>query len=186
MLTYEISLPDIAYEDGDARLAFFETHLERVRALPGVISAAAIDVPPLGGHNGWFFEIEDAPPEDPDAPRPVTSVRIASTDYIETMGITLLTGRSFSPADGRDEGSTVVIVNETFARRFWENQVPLGKTVFFQGNQSPSVVVGVVRDARYAKDDLASEATSPHVWVPRAQSLYPSSHVHVRSRGDQR
>ncbi|UCG88286.1 MAG: ABC transporter permease, partial [Gemmatimonadota bacterium] len=90
VLTYEISLPDIAYEDGDARLAFFETHLERVRALPGVISAAAIDVPPLGGHSGWFFEIEDAPPEDPDAPRPVTSVRVASTDYIETMGITLL------------------------------------------------------------------------------------------------
>jgi predicted permease len=149
VLTYEISLPDIAYEDGDARLAFFETHLERVRALPGVISAAAIDVPPLGGHRGWFFEIEDAPPEDPDAPRPVTSVRVASTDYIETMGITLLTGRGFSSQDGRDEGSTVVIVNETFARRYWPEESPVGKRVRVGTESDWQTVVGVTRDVKH-------------------------------------
>ena len=76
-------------------------------------------------------------------------------------------------------------MNEAFARRFWEGQVPLGKTILFQGSQAPSVVVGVVRDARYAKEDFAGEATSPHVWVPRAQSPSSSSHLHVRARGDQ-
>jgi predicted permease len=117
--------------------------------LPGVTSAAAIINPPLGGHSGWFFEIEDAPPPDPDASRPVTLVRVASADYIETMGITLLSGRSFGPGDGRDEGSDVVIVNETFARRYWPDDDPVGKRIR-TGSESPwQTVIGVTRDVKH-------------------------------------
>jgi predicted permease len=149
VLMYEVSLPDVAYGDEQARLAFFESHLERIRALPGVTSAAAIDFPPMQGHNGYFFEIEDAPPEDPDAPRPVTSVRVASSDYIETMGITILSGRSFLPEDGRDEGSGVVIVNETFARLYWSDESPIGKRIR-TGSESPwQTVIGVTRDVKH-------------------------------------
>jgi len=149
VLMYEVALPEVAYEDSESRLAFFETHLERIRALSGVVSAATIDIPPLGGHTGWFFEIEDAPPEDPDAPRPVTSVRVASADYIETMGITLLSGRSFRPEDGRDEGSYVAIVNETFARRYWPEESPIGNRIR-TGSQSPwQTVIGVTRDVKH-------------------------------------
>lgn len=149
LLLYEVSLPNVAYEDVEARLAFFETHLERIRALPGVTSAAAIDFPPLGRHTGYFFEIEDAPPEDPDAPRPVTLVRVASADYIETMEITLLSGRTFLPEDGRDDGSGVVIVNETFARRYWPDESPVGKRIR-SGSESPwQTIVGVTRDVKH-------------------------------------
>jgi predicted permease len=149
VLMYDVFLPEVAYDSEDARLAFFEAHLDRIRALPGVISAATIDFPPMQGHNGYFFEIEDAPPEDPDAPKPVTSVRVASSDYIETMGITLLSGRTFKPEDGRDEGSEVVIINETFARRYWPDEIPIGKRIRAGTNSPWQTIVGVTRDVKH-------------------------------------
>jgi predicted permease len=149
VLMYRIALPETQYEDDDARLAFFEAHLDRIRALPGVTSAAAINLPPLSGHSGWFFEIEGAPPEDPDAARPVTLVRVASADYIETMGITILSGRSFRPEDGRDDGSMVTMVNETFANRYWPDEVPIGKRIR-PGSGAPWLtVIGVTRDVKH-------------------------------------
>jgi predicted permease len=149
ILMYNVTLPDVAYDNDESRLAFFEAHVERVRALPGVTSAAAITNPPLWGHSGWFFEIEDAPPEDPDATRPVTLVRRATSDYIETMGITLLRGRTFLPEDGRDEGSLVVIVNETFARRYWPDTDPIGKRIRPSPDSPWQTIIGVTRDVKH-------------------------------------
>ncbi len=149
VLMYRIALPEAQYEDDDARLPFFEAHLDRIRALPGVTSAAAIDIPPMGGHSGWFFEIEGAPPEDPDAARPVTLVRIASADYIETMGITMLSGRSFRPEDGRDDGSMVTIINETFAKRYWPDEDPTGKRIRPGAGAPWLTVIGVARDVKH-------------------------------------
>jgi len=148
VLMYEVSLPAVSYQDERMRLSFFETYLERIRALPGVESAAGIDFPPLQGHNATHFEIEDAPPEDPDAPRPATSVRVATSDYIETMGITLVGGRSFVPEDGRDEGSNVAIINETFARRYWPDENPLGKRIRAGSHGQWQTIIGVTRDVK--------------------------------------
>jgi predicted permease len=178
VLMYEISLPDVAYDNRESQLAFFETHLERIRALPGVTSAAIIDVPPLQGHNGYFFEIEDAPPEDPDAPRPVTSVRVASSDYIETMEITLLSGRTFLPEDGRDEGTGVVIVNETFARRYWPDEDPVGKRIRAGSESTWETVVGVTRDVKHY--GLDTEMRQGVYW-PFPQAVRTSSAIVLRT-----
>jgi len=177
VLMYEVSLPEIAYADGEARLAFFETHLERIRAIPGVISAAAIDYPPLGGHSGDLFQVEDAPPEDPDATQPVTLVRVATSGYIETMGITLLSGRAFLQGDGRDEGSSVAIVNEMFARRYWPNDTPLGKRI--RTSESPWLtIVGVTRDVKHY--GLGTEMRQG-VYVPFPQLPRSSSSIVLRT-----
>jgi predicted permease len=178
VLMYEISLPDVAYDNRESQLAFFETHLERIRALPGVTSAAVIDVPPLQGHNGYFFEIEDAPPEDPDAPRPVTSVRVASSDYIETMEITLLSGRTFLPEDGREEGAGVVIVNETFARRYWPDEDPVGKRIRTGSESTWQTVVGVTRDVKHY--GLDTEMRQGVYW-PFPQAVRTSSAIVLRT-----
>jgi predicted permease len=178
VLMYEVSLPDIAYDDNEARLAFFETHVERVRALPGVTSAAAIDVPPLQGHNGYLFEIEDDPIEDPNAPRPVTCVRVASSDYIETMGITLLRGRTFLPEDGRDEDDNIAIVNETFARHYWSDEDPVGKRIR-TGSGSPwQTIVGVTRDVKHY--GLDTEMRQGVYW-PFPQAVRASSAIVLRT-----
>jgi predicted permease len=149
VLMYRISLPSATYEDAEQRIAFFDEHLSRIRALPGVEIAGAATNPPLSYHSGWFFEIEDAPPEDPDAPRPVTLVRMVTDDYLEAMGVTLLSGRTFAPEDGRDEGSRVVIVNETFAKRYWPDSDPIGHRIRTGSESEWLTVIGVTRDVKH-------------------------------------
>jgi hypothetical protein len=83
--------------------AFVEELVARHRELPGVRSAAAASAPPLGGHFGNFFEIENAPPKRPDDPNPVILQRVVTPGYLEAMGMTLRAGRTFTDADGRSE-----------------------------------------------------------------------------------
>ncbi len=149
VLMYRVSLPSATYEDAEQRVAFYDEHLSRIRALPGVEIAGAATNPPLSFHSGWFFEIEDAPPEDPDAPRPVTLVRMATDEYLEAMGVTLMSGRTFGPDDGRDDGSRVVIVNETFARRYWPDSDPIGRRIRTGSESDWLTVVGVTRDVKH-------------------------------------
>ena len=138
---------------------------------------------PMSGHS-WSIDLQPQGYEsDPDVTQRVV-FNAVTPGFFRLLRIPLLMGRDFTAADDT-HAQIVVIVNEAFARRFWEDQVPLGKAVVFPGSQASAVVVGVVRDARYAKEDFASETTSPHVWVPRAQSPSSSSHVHVRTRSDQ-
>ena len=178
VLTYRVSLPASTYEDSDSRLAFYETHLDQIRAIPGVQMAATINHRPLRGHSGNFFEIEDAPPEDPDATRPVTLTRYASADYIETMGITLLGGRSFLPEDGRDEGSGVVVVNETFANHYWPDTNPVGKRIRY-GEGSPwYTVIGVTRDVKHYGLDTEMRQG---VYLPMPLSARRSSIITIRT-----
>jgi predicted permease len=175
---------DLDYGDYDAQggrrfLADLTEHLEQT---PGVEAVAIASWVPMSG-NRWSVNLQ---PQDygfaQDDSREVV-FNAVTPGFFRLLRIPVLMGRDFT-ADDDSHAPAVVIVNESFAQRFWEDRVPLGKTVVFQGSQVPSVVVGVVRDARYAKQDFAGEATSPHIWVPRAQSYSPSSHLHVRTRGD--
>jgi predicted permease len=176
---------DLDYGDYDSQggLRFLADLTEYLERTPGVEEVAIATWVPMSG-NSWTIDLQPQGYEsDPDVTHQAV-FNAVTPGFFRLLRIPLLMGRDFTDDDDV-HAPCVVIVNEAFARRFWENQVPLGKTVVFPGSQVPAVVVGVVRDARYAKGDFAGEGTSPHVWVPRAQSLHSSSHVHVRSRGDQ-
>ncbi|MCL4180206.1 MAG: ABC transporter permease, partial [Verrucomicrobia bacterium] len=150
LLVYEVALPEARYGNNQARLAFFREHLERVRELPSVTDVSAVTAPPLGGHWGNFFVIEGVPPVGPDESDPVVLQRLAFPGYFETMGIGLVAGRTLTPQDGLDEGSRVVVVNETFARRYWPNSDPIGQRIRHRGDHTPwMTVVGVVRDVKH-------------------------------------
>jgi predicted permease len=176
---------DLDYGDYDAQgrrqfLADLTAHLERK---PAVVEVAIANWVPMSGYH-WTIDVQpQGYGSDPDATQQV-AFNAVTPGFFRLLRVPLLMGRDFTVADDL-HAQTAVIVNEAFAQRFWENQVPLGKTVVFPGSRASAVVVGVVRDARYAKEDFAGETTSPHVWVPRAQSPSSSSHVHVRARGDQ-
>jgi putative ABC transport system permease protein len=169
VLVYEIALPSVKYGPNEALQAFFDDHLERVRALPGVVAASGVNVPPLSGHSGNFYTIEDAPPKGPNDPDPVVLQRIAFPGYFETMGISLITGRSFDKQDGLNKGSQAVIVNEIFAQRFWPNQNPIGRRISHRYPNAPWItVVGVARDVKhYGVDQLMI----PGVYFPFAQDV---------------
>lgn len=167
VLLCQIALPEIQYKTRESWDAFYRDCLDQVRALPGILSASAVTAPPLGGHWGNFFIIENAPAKRPDEQDPVVLQRVACPGYFETMGIGLRTGRAFTDQDGRTEGSRAVIVNDTFARRFWPNEDPLGKRIRHRGSDEPwMTVVGVARDVKHYGLD---QPMIPGVYLPYAQ-----------------
>jgi predicted permease len=154
------------------REAFYQQTLERVRALPGVVSAGYTSNLPLVWMSGIYqLEIEGRAPQ-PGLVRDAVHRQI-SLDYLKTMGIRLRQGRYF------DEGDTlsaqpVVIINETMARRDWPNENPLGRRIKLSDgadyrSEQWLTVVGVVGDA---KQNGLEAAVKPEMYLPSSQVTY--------------
>jgi putative ABC transport system permease protein len=119
--------------------------LERVRALPGVLQAGAIDGLPFPGLvSGSTFIIGGTTRGSGD--QITARDHAVSPGYFETMGIPILAGRDFTEGDRVQDNGGVVVVNETMARRYWPGTSPLGNIIGRGGN--PYRVVGVVGDVR--------------------------------------
>jgi predicted permease len=175
ILTYQILLPRSKYQSPEQQGAFVEELVTRHRALPGVRSAAVTSATPLGEYSGAFFDIEHAPPRRPGDPNPLILQRVVTPGYLEAMKMTLRSGRTFSDADGRSEGTAATIVNETFARLHWAGQDAIGKRIRYRewGGYEGRIdqrwynVVGVIADV---KDDGPEQPTRPSVYLPFAQN----------------
>jgi putative ABC transport system permease protein len=131
------------------RAAFYQGLLERVRVLPGVSSASAINHLPLAGDIwGWPFNVEGRPLPKPGE-TPTAAYRVVLPGYFHTMGIPMLRGRDVADTD-RLGTPGVVVVNEWLAAHHWPGEDPLGKRLTL-GNprENPSwlTVVGVVKNA---------------------------------------
>jgi len=182
LLTYWIAIPGGQYTSADAELAFFQNHLEQIRALPGVVRAGGADMTPLTGQALDFFEIENAPARKPDEQDSVALRCVAFPGYFEAMGIQCLAGRFFNEQDGINEGSSVVMVNQSFARRFWPNDDPLGKRIRQRGEQNPWLtVIGVTRDTKH---NGLERPVKPGVFIPYAQLMRRYMTVVVHADGD--
>jgi predicted permease len=180
VLTVRVSLPEEAYA-GDASTPFFTELLERMRAIPGVTSAALGNCPPLaGGCNGTVITFPDRPPV-PEGQEPPVGVHFISPGYLRTLRVPLLRGRDFTPSD-RQGAPKVVLVNETAARRFWPGENPVGKRVgVFQGGfHDGAEVVGVVGDMRFK---TAEEPPEPDVFISYDQAPRRSALVYLRTAG---
>ena len=181
-LTYRLSLPATKYEDNEQRQAFFQEHLEQVAALPGVRAVGAASSLPLGGHLGNFFQIENAPERGPDEQNPVILNRVITPGYLNAIGVTMLAGRTFNEGDGRQDDARVVIVNESFASRFWPEQSAVGKRIRYPGDDNPwMTVIGVARNTKHYGLD---EPMRPGVFQPYAQMVRSSLSVIVRTSTD--
>jgi len=150
------------------RVGFYQRVWERIRSVPGVKSVGAIDDLPLTGiRGGGPFTIEGHPTKsDNDAP---TAYRCTvSADYFKTMGIPLLQGREFTDRD-REGAPTVLMVNETAARRYWPGQSPVGSHLSFTtGRTQPTwlEIVGVVKDVLH---DSLEQPAKPTIYLPFLQ-----------------
>ena len=158
----------------------YERLLDRVRALPGVRSAALGSIVPLSGAQRQSgISIEGRPPV-PDEELPSIDNDLTGPGYFGTMGISIVAGRDFT---GRDDRSAprVAIVNESMARRFWPGETVLGKR-FRTGNDGPwHEIVGVARDVRHVSVD---EEPLPVFYRPFAQQYYARMQLFVRTGGD--
>jgi putative ABC transport system permease protein len=182
-LVFRVGLPDVAYAEAPKRVVFFESLLERVRALPGVSSAGAVVGVPLGGLSFVLtFDVEGRPPARPGE-EPTMQIRVATPDYFRTMGIPLRRGRLFTAAD-RAGSQEVVMLSETAARRFFPDEDPLGKVIrlgWGRGEGKPNVggtVVGIVGDVKQLGLD---EESQPELYVPYAQQPVGAMDVVLRT-----
>lgn len=167
VLTLHIDLPDDRYPEDRMNLAFFDQLLPRVAALPGAESVGLVSNLPLSGAvMSTTFIIEGRPPTSPQD-RPGADYTITSPGFFTTLGIPAVSGRLFSDQDTATSPS-VVIINETMAKRFWPAQDPVGQTISVNVGQykGQRQIVGVSRDVRLT---ALTEQPRPEMYVPYAQ-----------------
>jgi putative ABC transport system permease protein len=182
LLTMHISLNGQAYGQGKAG-PYYQQLLERLRALPGVMAAAAVTTLPMSSA-GTDFErpFWRANEPEPSAAADNVSVRMATPEYFPTLDIPLLAGRNFTAQD-RAETPAVIIVSESFARKVWPGESAVGKQLMLDYTRGKYAyeVVGVTRDIRYY--GLKSQPQA-EVFIPHAQNPYLPMNVIVRTLAD--
>src|SRR6058998_2563315 len=159
------------------RAKIFHTQLlDRVRALPGVESAALTRVMPFSYNPPSSASIEidgyqPAPDEQPNA----DYVQV-SEDYFSTLGIPLVAGREFTRND--DENSPrVAIINETMAAKYWPGKDPLGQRLKVKDNWMQ--IVGVAKNVFY---ETKLEAPRSFFYVPVRQNFFVGNALLIRTR----
>jgi len=172
----DLSLPSRKFAGLNVMAQFVDSYLQRVRAVPGVESAAATISPPLGGL--YSFMDLTLPGEAPQAFKPSIGNVSVSPGYFETFRIPLLKGRLFEARDTK-EAPHVMIISEPMARQYFPGVNPLGRQITLSyGSDWTGEIVGVVAGIR--RRGLAEDPRA-EVYLPFAQMPYPTLNVVVRS-----
>jgi predicted permease len=167
----------------DEQRSFCRALRERMAAVAGVVGVSYSDFVPLtspGSSPQDQLEVDGYVPAPTE--RMIVHRATVPPGYFEFMGIRLLEGREFTE---RDEAAAplVTIVNETFTRRFFGGQSPIGRTVRLKGAGASAIVVGEVRDSKY---DAPTEGAAPYFYLPFDQWFAPGLNVAflVKTAGD--
>jgi putative ABC transport system permease protein len=170
--TAKLTIPASRYPDAAARVRFVEALLAAISSLPAVVSAGVIDAVPIADNRqGTSFERLDGPAADPSAAQNA-NVAWITEGYLESMGVPLLAGRTFTERDGPG-AERVVIINRRLARQVFGDADPLGRLVRVgNSTQAPFQVIGVVGDERHT--GIETEATASF-FVPYRQVASPNS-----------
>jgi predicted permease len=188
VLTASLNINLLRYTRQQGR-DFYGQAVERVAALPGVESVSLARVVPIsGGGRMTSLVIEGQDEQEINRRRDtgddglqVVGANVIGEKYFRTMGVSIPQGRDFTATDD-ENAPRVVIVNETFARRYFAGQDPLGKRMRLGGSRSPwSEIIGVARDSKYR---ALSEDPTPFIYVPLAQNHETGMTLHVRTAGD--
>ena len=179
VITMQVSLPGWKYGERAQRVNFFDQLLERLRHVPGVIDAAATERIPGAGGN-WTAEITVEGDEvASDKTRSSADAHVATPHYFHAMNIPVLQGHEFSD-QFRDDRPLELIVSESFARRFWPNEDPIGKRFRPGANNPFGTVVGIVGDVRTID---RQEEKLPAFYFPYGYIGMPGLVVAVRTTG---
>jgi putative ABC transport system permease protein len=151
VLTAQTSLPFSRYTEPTKRSAFYRQVLDRVRALPGVEFAGAVNIPPAMDDDQVVRITIEGRPEPAPGQAQLVSYRTVTPNYFQSLGIRLLRGRDFREEDLQ---TFSFIINESMARRYWPNEDPIGKRIRLGTNpQNPYLfIVGIVEDYKQFLD----------------------------------
>jgi putative ABC transport system permease protein len=174
VLTLSMDPQEIAYNETQG-IEFYKNLLDRIRALPGVEAASTSSSVPMGYiNNADTLQIDGYQPP-PGRPAPFAFESAITPDYLQTMNIPLLRGRSFTAVD-TNTTQYVAIVNEAMAKSFWPGQDPIGRQFKMNGDSKHSMqVVGIARDSRF---NGITRPIGAYFFVPFAQH-YDSNSLEI-------
>lgn len=180
VLTAQIILPVLQYKQPSQLGAFQKSLLDRVRALPGVRKADAINFMPFSNtYSASDFTIKGHP-FNPNDPSPVVIESRTGPDYFEAMGIPLLRGRAFNSSD--DQGTQkVAVIDETTAKRFFSNLDPMGLQISGPVPNVDCTIVGIVGAVKYR--ELANPP-EPIIYYSAAQMPPVLLNLAIKTAGD--
>ena len=161
VLTLSTPLPRTRYSPTAERARLYDQVLSEVRALPGVKGAAYISLLPMSQRAGIWQVKVDGLTDDGRPHR--ASLRYVTPGFFDTLGIAIEAGRDVRDAD-TDEQPSVAVVSRSFARRYWPDQDPIGRSFHFAFRDRR--VVGVAGDIRFRGLERTNE---PQVYLPHRQ-----------------
>jgi putative ABC transport system permease protein len=181
VLTVQFSLDFSRYTSDDKTLAFFNSLLERVRAVPGVTSVAAAGVFPLDkspAFNNQFL-IEGRPADSADA-KPIAELNVITPSYLQVLGIPLLSGRNFDQQD-QPKGAKVALINQSLAQHYWPNQDAIGRRISINKGKDWTQIIGVLGNVH--EHGLDKPATD-FIYLPFTQFPQTGPALMARTEGD--
>ncbi len=179
VLSFQVSLQESKYPAAVQAGSFFQQALERMRHIPGVHSASAIDYLPLTAWTDYAnFDI-DGRPSPPPKEEFVAHYRVIDAQYFQTMQIPLVAGRYFTDGDTAN-APAVAIMNQSLAKQYWPNGNPIGQRVRVHLTESKSApyrptvgnqwitIVGIVGDLedRYFGNTNPGQLYLPDMQAP--------------------
>jgi putative ABC transport system permease protein len=182
ILTLRLQPTSARYKGPNAAVVYYEQVLERIRAIPGVTAAGAIQHLPFSGIS-WIdaFEIESRPIAAGDA-RPTAGWKTIAGEYFSAVGQPIIAGRAFTRADIA-QANPPVIVNQAFARRHFGSAANALGQRLRRGRTGGdwTSIVGVVGDVR---TESLNRPAEPEFYTPIGNSGIPALMLAVRTPGD--
>src|ERR1700722_17351461 len=179
VLVTSLALTDASNDTAGAK-NFDDELLRRVRALPGVESAALARLAPLGvkSYSSSVIAVDGyvAPPDEQET----VEYNEVSPEFFRTMGIPLTAGQEFVAEDD-ETAALVAVVNETLAEKYWKGRDPIGQRMQVKGRGM--TVVGGAKNSKY---ENVREPAKAFFYVPLRQNFEVSATLHIRSSADVR
>ena len=183
VLTAMLALPTAKYDQPQKLIAFADTTLARLRALPGVRAAGLTNVLPFSGNNssGSYTSPDIVVP--PGAPSPHGQQRTVDPGYFKALGLTLLRGRLFTDADTAGT-QKVVVVDQLLANRYWPGQDPIGKRIDHSPDKNSLIwtIVGIVAPVKF--QSLEEDVKKETLYFPFAQQPRTNLVLVVKTEGN--
>jgi putative ABC transport system permease protein len=180
LMTLRFYMPGERYEAISPKVRRVDDVIQRIEAIPGVEAAAASNNIPLSGGGGGGNVIVDGRDTPPEGDAPIFYAAVTA-HWFKTLGIPMLRGRDFTDVEGRDS-STVAIVNEALAKKYWPNQDPIGRRFRLEGRPADVwfTVIGMTRNFSVENFDREEEP-APAAFIPYAYEATLNTGVTIRT-----
>jgi putative ABC transport system permease protein len=185
VLTVQFSLDFSRYTTDEKTLAFWDSLLQKVQSVSGVTSVAAAGDFPLDKSPAFSnqFAIEGRQDNPADA-KPIAELNVITPEYLNVLGIPLLSGRNFDQHD-HPTSPRVALINQSTARRYWpNNEDPVGKRILFaniRDGKTWTQIIGVIGDVHQHGLD---SAPTDFIYLPFAQYPQNGPALMARTQGD--